>query len=165
MENLFCKEDQPPKYGLSFLRGWDVKFFHKQPNFRTFDLFPRIDFRMYQSLDFELEGNFSYYRIFDRKDIYLLGGNTNLLFKPFRFKHGSLFIIGGVGLGYTNSNGRINELGDSHMGGLLQLGGGIDIYLKRGIWLRGEYRYIHISDPFRSDPGLNSHNILLGLSF
>lgn len=165
VSNLLCKEVQKPRYGISFLNGWDVKFFHKQPNFRTIGLLPRIDISIYKSIDFELEGNFSYYGIFKKKDIYLLGGNGNILFRPIQFSSLSLFVIGGAGIGYTNSNGRISQLGDSHVGGLLQLGTGVSCYLSKGIWLRGEYRYIHISDPFRSDPGLNSHNLLFGLSF
>lgn len=163
VSSLLGEEFQTPRYGLSFLKGWDVKFFHKQPNFKTIGIFPRIDFNIYRSIDFELEGNFSYYGVSKEKDIYLLGVNANILFKPFQLKNGSLFLIGGTGIGYTNCNGRISKLGDSHAGGLLQLGAGL--YLGKGLLIRGEYRYLHISDPFRSDPGLNSHNILLGLSF
>jgi hypothetical protein len=160
-----ANEESKPKWGLSILYGWDVKFFHKQPDFKTLALLPRVDLALHKNWDLELEGNFSYYGISEEKDLYLLGGNANLLFKPIRWNRGFLFVIGGGGLGYTNSNGKVKQLGDSHVGGLLQVGTGIYHYIGRGLWLRGEYRYIHISDPFRSDSGLNSHSLLVGLSF
>jgi opacity protein-like surface antigen len=153
------------KWGGSILYGWDVKFFHKQPDFKTLALLPRVDLVLHKNWDLELEGNFSYYGISERENLYLLGGNANILFKPIQWKTGSLFLIGGVGLGYTNSNGRVKQVGDSHVAGLLQIGSGIYYFIDKNLWIRGEYRYIHISDPFRSDPGLNSHNFLMGISF
>lgn len=161
----FAGEEIKLKWGLSILYGWDVKFFHKQPDFKTFALLPRVDLALHKNWDLELEGNFSYSGVSERKDLYLLGGNANILLKPIQWRKGSLFLIGGAGLGYTNSNGRVEKLGDSHVGGLLQIGGGICFSLDKGLWIRGEYRYIHISDPFRSDGGLNSHNFLMGVSF
>jgi len=152
-------------WGGSVLYGWDIKFFHKQPDFKTLAFLPRVDLALHKNWDLELEGNFSYYGISERKNLYLLGGNANILFKPVQWKEGSLFLIGGVGLGYTNSNGRVKQLGDSNAAGLLQIGSGIYYFMDKNLWIRGEYRYIHISDPFQSDPGLNSHNLLIGISF
>ena len=37
--------------------------------------------------------------------------------------------------------------------------------LGKRLALRMEYRLCHISDPFRSDQGLNTHAVLLGISF
>jgi len=161
----FANEEKIVRWGLSILGGWDVKFFHKQPDFKILAFLPRIDFTLHKNWDLELEGNFSYYGISEEKNLYLLGGNANILFKPIRWNEGSLFILGGAGIGYTNSNGKVRQLGDSHAGGLLQAGTGLYFDIGRGLWLRWEYRYIHVSDPFRSDSGLNSHNLLIGIYF
>jgi len=32
-------------------------------------------------------------------------------------------------------------------------------------WLRGKYRFHHISDPFEQDSGINTHNLIFGVSF
>jgi opacity protein-like surface antigen len=68
-------------------------------------------------------------------------------------------------VGYDNSGGRVEEIGDSHFAGILQ--GGIGIFYKVGkrLILRGEYRFNHVSEPFRTDDGLNTHDFLLGISF
>jgi len=44
-------------------------------------------------------------------------------------------------------------------------GTGITYYIGKGVWLRGEYRFHHISDSFLNDPGINSHDFMLGVSF
>lgn len=163
--NSFGNDGENIKYNFSFLYGWRVKFFHKQPDFKIISLLPKVDFYLNKFLDLEFEGNLSYYEISKKREIYLLGLNSNFIFKPISLRRGSLFIIGGAGLGYTNSNRKIVQLGDSHTGGILQLGIGINRIIGRGLGLRGEYRYIHLSDPFRSDSGLNSHNLIFGVSF
>jgi len=102
------------------------------------------------------------------KDLYLLGANTNIIFKPIQWNEAFLFLIGGMGLAYNNNSDdqrRVRDIGDSHIAGILQIGSGIQYYLGKGLWLRGEYRFHHISDPFQGDSGINTHNLLIGISF
>jgi opacity protein-like surface antigen len=73
-------------------------------------------------------------------------------------------LVGG-GIGYNSTRNQVSEIGHSGCGGILQAGPGIFYNLGKGKALRAEYRFYHISDPFRHDRGLNSHNALLGLSF
>ena len=157
------EEGGKTKWGFSFLGGFNA---NQKPNLIQFAFLPRFDLALHKSWDFELEGNFSYYGISDSKNLYLLGLNTNILFKPVQWNKGSLFLIGGVGVAYNNNNkGEVNELGDSHMAGIVQGGTGIHYHLGKGYWFRGEYRFQHISDPFNHDLGFNTHNFILGLSF
>jgi hypothetical protein len=148
------------------LAGANTDIFHDHPDMRTIAFLPRVDFYLHRNWDLEFEGNFSYYGISREKNLYLLGCNSNLLFKFFQWGGGSFFITGGVGLGYNNSNWHVEEIGDSHVAGVLQGGVGIYLALGKGWWLRGEYRFQHISDPFRKDDtGLNTNNLILGVLF
>jgi hypothetical protein len=60
---------------------------------------------------------------------------------------------------------KVIEIGGSHVGGIYQAGAGMTYHLGKGLALRVEYRFYHVSDPFRADRGLNTHNALLGISF
>jgi len=91
--------------------------------------------------------------------------NVNVLFKPIQGDWASLFILGGGGIGYDDAGKRVSQIGDSHCGGILQMGAGVCYNLGKGLALRAEYRFYHISDPFRADRGLDSHNVFLGISF
>ena len=133
---------------------------------RVYGFLPRIDLALHKNWDLEFEGNFSYWDISHEKDLYFSGVNGNILFKPIQQNWGSLFLLGGTGLGYNNaSKDRVHEIGNSNCGGILQAGAGIYFNMGRGLALRGEYRFYHVSDPFRKDTGLNSHTFLLGVSF
>lgn len=63
-----------------------------------------------------------------------------------------------------SSGGKVEEIGDSHFGGILQTGAGIHYNIVKGWALRVEYRFQYMSEPFRTDQGLNTHNFLLGVS-
>jgi opacity protein-like surface antigen len=152
------------KYGFSVFGGRGDAW-HNKPHVEISGLLPRIDLALYRNWHLEFEGNFSYWDISTEKDFYFLGVNANILFKPIQRKWGSLFILAGGGLGYDSAGKKVSEIGDSHCGGILQTGAGIYYNLGKGLALRAEYRFYHISDPFRSDRGLNTHNALLGISF
>jgi hypothetical protein len=83
---------------------------------------------------------------------------------------GSSFLLIGGGLGYDSAGKRLKRdhsyfIGDEHLGGILQTGAGMFFNIGRGTALRVEYRLYHISEPFRADYGLNTHTVLLGISF
>jgi hypothetical protein len=156
-------EDRKTKWGFSFLAGTNVR---DDPDFAHFALLPRAGWALHKNWDFELEGNFSYYFINKEKNLYLLGVNGNFLFKPIQWGKVTPFLMTGGGLAYNNNNnGNVWEIGDSHTAGILQGGAGIDYYMGKGLWLRGAYRFHHISDPFKYDVGLNTHSFILGFSF
>ena len=155
-------EDGKTKWGFSFLAGINVR---DDPDFAHFALLPRAGWALHKNWDFELEGNFSYYFINKEKNLYLLGVNGNFLFKPIQWGKVTPFLMTGGGLAYNNNNGNVWEIGDSHTAGILQGGAGIDYYMGKGLWLRGAYRFHHISDPFKYDVGLNTHSFILGFSF
>jgi len=163
--NSYGQEDGEKKWGFSFSGGVPQKSKH---DLTMWSFLPRVDLPLHKKWDFEIEGSFSYYIMSEIKDLYLLGLNTNILFKPIRWNTGSLFLIGGVGLAYNNntdSNHKTRDIGDTHVAGILQVGSGINYHIGKGWWLRGEYRFQHISDPFKTDVGINTHNFILGVSF
>jgi hypothetical protein len=163
--NSYGGEDGKVQWGFSLSAGTDQK---SKNDLTMFALLPRVDLPLHKNWDLEFEGNFSHYGIHDSKDLYLLGTNTNIIFKPIQWNEGSLFLIGGMGLAYNNNsddNRRVRDIGDSHIAGILQVGSGIQYRIGRKWWLRGEYRFHHISDPFEQDSGINTHNLIIGLSF
>ena len=163
--NSFGQEDLTTKWGFSFGGGFKQ---HARHDFTVATFLPRVDIPLHKNWDFEIEGNFSYYVMEDVKDIYVLGLDVNILYKPILWKTGSVFILGGVGLGYNNStdhNPNTWDIGDSHVNGIVLVGAGIGYYIGKGVWLRAEYRFHHISDPFVNDPGINTHDLMLGLCF
>lgn len=155
-------EDRTPKWGLSILLGPHAR---GALDFTHFALLPRVGLALHNKWDLEFEGNFSHYFINGEKDLYLLGVNGNLLFKPVQWGKVIPFLIAGAGLAYNNNSGFVWEMGDSHTAGILQGGGGILYDMGKGLWLRGEYRFYHISDPFERDYGLNTHSFILGITF
>ncbi len=152
------------RYGVSIFGGTGDAW-HNETDFTVYGILPRVSFPLHRNWDLDVEGNYSFWNIRREHDLYFLGVNANILFKPLQWKWGSLFFLGGVGLGYDSAGKRVEEIGDSHCGGILQGGVGIYYNLGKGIVFRGEYRFYHLSEPFRDDTGLNSHNILLGISF
>lgn len=150
------------KCGFSFLAGINAR---SKPNLTQIAVLPRMDLALHRYWDLELEGNISYYSISGEKDLYLLGTGVNLLFEPIQLSRVSLFALGGGGLGYTNSNGKIKEIADFHLAGIAQAGAGIVYNFEKRWALRAEYRFLHISVPFKRDIGINTHNLLLGVSF
>ena len=68
-------------------------------------------------------------------------------------------------MAYHNNDGEVKEIGDSHIAGILHGGMGILFKMGKGWALRGEYRLQHISDPFKGDLGINTHNFIVGVSF
>jgi hypothetical protein len=134
------------------------------------DFFPVLACPLHKNCDLEFEGNISYYDIRKEHDLYFFGLNSNILFKPIQERWGSLFLLGGAGLGYDSAGKRLKRdhsyfIGDQHLGGILQTGTGVYFNIGRGMALRMEYRLYHISEPFRADRGLNTHTALLGISF
>jgi hypothetical protein len=99
------------------------------------------------------------------KNPIMKGKTPFILFKPIRWGKGAFFLIGGGGFAYNNNNGKVKEIGYSHIAGILHGGAGIDLILGKGWVLRGEYRLIHISDPLKGDLGINTHNFILRVSF
>jgi hypothetical protein len=160
----FCygEEKGSIKWGVSLLLGPNAG---GHMDFTQSAVLPRGGFALHKYLDLEFEGNFSHYFIDGEKDLYVLGVNGNLLFKPVQWGKVTPFLIAGAGLGYNNNSGFVWELGDSHTGGILQGGGGILYDTGKGFWLRGEYRFHHMSDPFEKDHGLNTHSFLVGITF
>jgi hypothetical protein len=159
-------EDKKVAWGFSFGGGPNADFIHHKPGHTLYTFLPRVDIPLHRKWDLEFEGNFSYYDIYREKNLTFLGVNGNMLFTPIQWQWGSFFILGGGGLGYTDGGGRVKELGDSHLGGIIQGGIGIACNIGNGWALRGEYRLIHISDPTEGDDhGINTHTVLLGLSF
>ena len=158
----FGEEKEKVRWGLSFLGGVGAG---DDPNFTLVAVLPRAGFSLNKFLELEVEGNFSYYAIKEDKNLYLLGTNLNLLFKPIQWNKGGLYLIGGAGVAYNNSNGKVDAMGDSHVAGVLQGGGGVYLNIKKGLTLRGEYRYHHASDPFNHDDGINAHTFVLGVLF
>jgi opacity protein-like surface antigen len=138
---------------------------HNETDFTVYGILPRIDLTLHRNWDLEFEGNYSYWNIRGEHDLYFLGIDVNILFKPIQRKWGSLFLLAGGGIGYDSAGKRVKQIGSSHCGGILQAGTGVYFNLGKGVALRVEYRFYHTSEPFRSDTGLNSHNALLGISF
>jgi len=166
VSNSYGEEGEKAKYGFSFLVGTPQKSMN---GLTQWGFLPRLDVPLHENWDLEFEGNFSYYGINESKNLYLLGFHTNLIFKPIRWNRGFLFLIGGAGLAYNNNNSNedrgVRDIGDSHVAGILQIGSGIQYHIGKRWWLRGEYRFYHISDPFRKDSGINTHQFILGLTF
>jgi len=157
------EEEGGLRWGFSLGVGYPQK---SNPDLVLWTFFPRVDVPVGKNWDFEVEGNASYYDVSKTKNLYVLGLHTNILFKPLRWEGGELFLLGGVGLGYDNNgNGEVPDLGDSHVAGVPQAGSGILYLVGKNLWLRGEYRFHHVSDPFHKDGGINTHNVLLGVSF
>jgi hypothetical protein len=161
---LLCYGDEKlnVKWGVSVLLGPNAG---GHMDFTHSAVLPKGGVALHKMLDLEFEGNFSHYFIDGEKDLYLLGVNGNLLFKPIQWGKVTPFLIGGAGLAYNNNSGFVWEMGDSHAAGVLQGGGGILYDTGKGFWLRGEYRFHHISDPFERDHGLNTHGFILGVTF
>jgi hypothetical protein len=158
----YGNEEKNIRYGFSVLGGPEAD---SRADILLFAFLPRVDLLLHRNWELEFEGNLSYYGISESKNLYLLGVNTNILYKLIQWKKGSFFLLGGGGLAYDNSNGHVKNVGNSHFAGVLQGGGGVYLDIGKGLLLRVEYRYQHISEPFISDAGLNTHNFALGVSF
>ena len=164
LASVSCGEEESGlKWGFSLGVGHPQK---SSSNLNLWTFFPRVDVPVSKNWEFEVEGNASYYDISGARNLYVLGVNTNILFKLLRWGDGELFLLGGVGLGYDNNgSGKVPDLGDSHTAGILQCGTGILYRVGKNLWVRGEYRFHHISDPFYKDGGINTHNALFGVTF
>jgi opacity protein-like surface antigen len=160
----YGEEDSKTRYGFSIMGGageaWRTK-----PDMTVFGFLPRVDLPLHRNWDLEIEGNFSYWAISREKNLYFSGVNANIVFKPIHRNWGSLFLLAGGGMGYDSGGGKVKEIGNQHIGGILQTGAGIYYNLRKGLALRAEYRFYHISEPFTADSGLNTHCALLGISF
>jgi len=164
ISHSYGEESRNLRYGVSVFGGIGDAW-HNETEFAVYGVLPRIDVALHRNWDLEVEGNYSYWKIRREHDLYFLGVDVNLLFKPIQRKWGSLFLLAGAGIGYDNAGKRVEQIGDSHCAGILQTGAGFYYHLGRGMALRVEYRFYHLSEPFRDDRGLNSHNVLLGISF
>ena len=166
-------EERKVKWGVSVLGGTGDAFYSKA-DMGEFGFLPRISLPLYKNyLDLEFEGNFFYYDIRQTHDLYFLGLSHNFLFKPIQKKWGSLFILGGAGLGYDSAGKRLKIeeshyplMGDQHFAGFSHAGTGMFFNVGRGTALRVEYRLYHFSEPFdNTDRGLNTHTVLFGIAF
>lgn len=159
------EEEGRTRWGLSLTGGPNADFIHGRPTLTLISLLPRVGFPLHPNWDIEVEGNLSYYGIKHEKNLYLLGTQTNLCFKPFQGNGWKWFFIVGLGAGYHNAHDDYKYLGKSHVAGILHGGTGLEIKVGKGYFFRGEYRLQHISDPFHHDEGINTHCFLIGLSF
>lgn len=169
------EEERKTKWGFSILWGTgDV--FYTRTDMKVYGFLPRISFPLrkdWKYWDLEFEGNFFYYDIQKMHDVYFLGLSQNTVFKPIQERWGSLFLLIGGGLGYDSAGKRLYRggseaplLGDQHFAGFVNAGAGMLFNIGRKTTLRVEYRLCHISEPFdTSDRGLNTHHVLLGISF
>jgi opacity protein-like surface antigen len=160
----YGEENSKVKYGFSIF-GASGDAWHNEVDLTAYGFLPRLDLPLHRNWDLEFEGNYSYWNIRREHDLYFLGVDANLLFKPIQRTWGSVFFLVGGGLGYDSAGKRVPQVGDSHCGGILQAGTGFYYKLGRRVALRVEYRFYHISEPFRNDEGLNTHTALLGISF
>ena len=160
----YGEEARKTKYGFSIFGGTGDAW-HNETDLTVYGFLPRIAFPLHRIVDLEFEGNYSYWNIRKGHDLYFLGVNANLLFKPIQQNWGFLFLLAGGGLGYDSAGKRVPQLGDTHCGGILQAGTGFCYNFGKGWALRVEYRFYHLSEPFRNDKGLNTHPALLGVSF
>ncbi len=168
------EEEKKVKWGLSIFGGTGDAILRKI-DMNVYGLIPRITLPLrknWKKWDLEFEGNFFYYDIHKMHDVYFLGLSNNIVFKPIQEKWGSLFLLIGGGLGYDSAGEKLHRgsnpplLGDQHFAGFGTGGAGILFDIGRGMALRVEYRFYHISEPFdTSDRGLNTHNVLLGITF
>jgi hypothetical protein len=161
----YGEESERIRFGVSGLLGTEAHFIHNKPKFTKYGILPRMSIPLHRNWDLGFEGNFSYWALDREKNLFFAGLNTNILFKPFHWNWGSLFLLTGAGLGYDNSGGDVHEIGASHLGGTLQGGIGILYNLSKKLALRLEYRLTHVSEPTKADHGINSHDILFGVSF
>jgi len=171
----YGEEERKTNWGFSILGGTGDAAFSKI-DAKVYGFLPRISFPLkkdWKYWDLEFEGNVLYYDVHKMHDFYFLGVSHNILFKPIQERWGSLFLLVGGGLGYDNAGKRLNRgdsdpplMGDQHFAGVCYGGAGILFKMGREIALRVEYRFYHISEPFdTSDRGLNTHNVLVGISF
>jgi hypothetical protein len=168
------EDEKNIKWGFSVFGGTGDAVLSKI-DMKVYGLIPRVTLPLHKNWkkwDLEFEGNFFYYDIHEMHDVYFLGLSSNFVFKPIQEKWGSLFLLIGGGLGYDSAGERLHRgsnpplLGDQHFAGFGTGGLGVLLNIGRGKALRVEYRFYHISEPFdTSDRGLNTHNVLLGISF
>ena len=171
----YGEEERKVKWGFSIFGGTGDAIYSKA-DMEVYGFIPRITLPLrkdWKKWDLEFEGNFFYYDIHKMHDFYFLGLSNNIVFKPIQERWGSLFLLIGGGLGYDSAGERLHRggsapplLGDQPFAGLGYGGLGVLFNIGRGMALRVEYRFCHISEPFdTSDRGLNTHNVLLGISF
>ena len=165
-------EEKRVEWGFSILGGAGDAIF-SEPDMTVYGFLPRISFPLHKNWNLEFEGNFFYYDIQKMHDLYFLGVSNNILFKPIQEKWGSLFLLIGGGLGYDSAGKKLDGgdsdgplIGDQHFAGFGCGGGGMFFNIGQETALRVEYRFYHLSEPFdTTDRGLNTHTVLLGISF
>ena len=171
----YGEEEKKTKWSFSIFGGTGDAFYSKADMW-VYGFLPRISLPLrknWKKWDLEFEGNFFYYDIHKMHDVYFLGLSSNIVFKPIQKRWGSLFLLVGGGLGYDSAGKRLKRgdsddpvMGDQHFAGVCHGGAGVLFNISRGTALRVEYRFYHISEPFdTSDRGLNTHNVLFGISF
>jgi hypothetical protein len=160
--NVFCQETEiRQEYGLRFLRGVDCGH---TPDLDYYAVHPRWGWFFHDHWGFELEGHIGRYR-FESLDTTSLGllGLFSYEFDPFPW--GSFFLTAGGGILHLDED-KTPGLTDSTIMGLAQAGFGIKLPLGKKSDILLEYRIQHVSDPAESnDAGLNTHCMVLGISF
>ena len=165
-------EEKKVNWGFSILGGMGDAVY-SEPDMAVYGILPRISFPLHKNWDIEFEGNFFYYDIHKMHDLYFLGVSNDILFKPIQERWGSLFVLAGGGLGYDSAGKKLQGgeshaplIGDQHFAGFFNTGVGMLLNISRVTALRVEYRFYHLSEPFdTNDWGLNTHNVLFGISF
>jgi opacity protein-like surface antigen len=170
----YGEEEKKVKWGFSVFGGTGDATYRKA-DLEVYGFIPRITLPLYKNWkkwDLEFEGNFFYYNIHKMPNFYFLGLSHNFVFKPIQERWGWLFLLVGGGLGYDSAGERLHRasnsplIGDQHFAGFFHGGAGVLYNIGPRSALRVEYRFCHISEPFdTSDRGLNTHNVLFGISF
>jgi len=175
VSHAYGEEERKVKWGVSIFGGTGDAIYSRT-DLKVYGFLPRITLPLskdWKKWDLEFEGNFFYYDIHKMHTFYFLGLSNNVVFKPIQGKWGSLFLLVGGGLGYDSAGKKLFPggsgtplIGDQHFAGIGYGGAGMLFDIDRGMALRVEYRFCHISEPFDTrDRGLNTHNVLFGISF
>jgi len=81
----YGEEARKTKYGFSIFGGTGDAW-HNETDLTVYGFLPRIAFPLHRIVDLEFEGNYSYWNIRREHDLYFLGVDANILFKPIQGK-------------------------------------------------------------------------------
>lgn len=147
-------ESKSIEWGGSGLLGYGDR-----NNVSVFSLLPRAGKFFAKNAEAEVELPLTYIRTPDT-EVAAFGANINALYHLNTGTPFIPFVLGGVGALYVA--GEISEV--TSLVVLSQVGAGIKYFFSKSAALRVEYRVRHFSDPFVDDAGIDSNNILFGIS-